>query len=321
MNRSAEDAAVVTVRNGSMGSVVVLDGDGNASTDRSGTTTALGRAGRVTLDRLELELATDRNFWLNVTTYESDRKPVRANGSRPGPTSAVTEAAQAFESETGTVSAGYVKVTHNLNESDVSEVTLTFTVSQVHLDSLGVSRDSVKLYRQGPDGWEELPTQFVEESEEEVRFAATTTGFSVFAIGTGASQFQVSDAVLADSTIGVDESADVTATVENRGGFEAATTLRVTADGEEVTSESISVESGESASVTLSFDRPAGEYDVAVEDVSAGTLVVQESDDIMTPEPPDDEGGLPLLIIAALVVLVAIAAGGVVTYRRLDRED
>ncbi|WP_159077008.1 GLUG motif-containing protein [Halococcoides cellulosivorans] len=315
VERSAPDAASVTVPDGSAGATVSVDGS-----NETGEVEPLARAGNVSVDALELDVETDRDLWLNVTTYENDRRPIRANGSSPDSASAVSDAARAFESETGTVSAGYVEVAHNLNEGDVSEVRFSFTLSKSRLDALGVDRENVTLYRQGPDGWADLPTEFVETSGDEHRFAATTPGFSVFAIGTGASQFEVRDAALAESTIEAGETADVTATVENRGGFEASTTIRVTADGEEVTSESMTLDGGESTSVALSFDRPEGEYDVAVANQSLGTLVVEG---VATADPDDDptpggegQGGRPLLPIIALVVLVAVAVA--VVYRQTD---
>jgi len=94
--------------------------------------------------------------------------------------------------------------------------------------------------------------------------------------------FEVTDAALADNEIVEGDAVETTATVENTGDLEGTYEAELEVDGETVDSESVTLDGGESTSV--SFDRSfsdAGSYDVSVGDETAGTL------DVLTP--PDIE--------------------------------
>jgi cobalamin biosynthesis Mg chelatase CobN len=155
--------------------------------------------------------------------------------------------------------------------------------------------------------------------------------FSVFALGTGASQLDVTDASLAEATVPADETATVTATVTNRGQTAGETTVELTLDGSVVDSQTVDLEGEETADATLSVapDAP-GEYDVTAGGLDLGGLTVEAADGDAASEatPADDAGteataaekpgdsGLPVGPIAALVVLVAVVLAGGLWWRR-----
>ena len=89
----------------------------------------------------------------------------------------------------------------------------------------------------------------------------------------------VTDATLSETAIGVGDSVDVTATVENTGEADHETDVALTVDGEEVATETVILGPGESTAITFTetFDE-AGEYAITVQGVDAGTLTVTEPD-------------------------------------------
>jgi hypothetical protein len=96
----------------------------------------------------------------------------------------------------------------------------------------------------------------------------------------------------------------------------ACTEIALQVDGEVVATKSVAVGAGESTTVTFThaFDA-AGDYEIVVEDVTAGTLSVQAGDGTATPGPGtegpgDGDGGIGtglvvLLVLAVLAVAVA----------------
>ncbi|WP_276253017.1 CARDB domain-containing protein [Halomontanus rarus] len=113
--------------------------------------------------------------------------------------------------------------------------------------------------------------------------------------------FDVGDAELSESEIAAGDSVDVTATVSNTGEESGTHTAELTVDGDVVAEQDVTLEGGESDTVTFTetFD-DAGEYDVAVDDSSAGTLTVVAEDD----DDDGDDDGLPGF--GALVAIVAL---------------
>lgn len=92
----------------------------------------------------------------------------------------------------------------------------------------------------------------------------------------GDADFQVTSTSVNRTEIDVDEAVAVTATVENTGDADGEFTVRLTADGFTLTSETVAVPQGETREVTLVhvFSRH-GTYDLAInEEVPVGTLQV-----------------------------------------------
>ena len=90
-------------------------------------------------------------------------------------------------------------------------------------------------------------------------------------------EFVVSDADLSNETVDPGESAEASATVENEGDADGTETVELRVDGEVDATQSVSLDAGESETVT--FDRTfqdAGEYEIAIANETAGTLTVEE---------------------------------------------
>lgn len=259
----------------------------------------------IAVDGLSIELATDRDFWIDVETYErgeeeavdsaadSDESGDIQDDESADPTASSITAS--FERETETVSVGYVTVTHNLEPEDIADVTFDFSVRDDYLDELDVDPEDVELYRQA-EGWSSLSTDYRERSGGRYRFEADSPGFSSFAIGTNAPLSIVINGTLDQTEIEAGETAAATATVNNRGENPVTHTVDLTADGETVASETVTVGGGEITTIPLAFEPEAGVYELAVDDVSIGSLTV-------TAEEPPVPWWLPIGAIA-LVLLV-----------------
>ena len=103
--------------------------------------------------------------------------------------------------------------------------------------------------------------------------------------------FDVTKAGLSASEIAVGESVDVTAKVEETSGDRGGQfTAELIVDGEVVDTKDVTVFANESEDVTFTrtFDE-VGEYDIAVNDASAGTLTVSEDGPGEGPGEPGDE--------------------------------
>ncbi|WP_254861586.1 CARDB domain-containing protein [Halovivax gelatinilyticus] len=106
----------------------------------------------------------------------------------------------------------------------------------------------------------------------------------------GEPNLQVTSVDVSPTQIEVGDSVDVTAVVENFGDAAGSTTLSLTVDGEEVATESVSLEADEETTVefTKAFDE-AGEYNLAVDGVDAGTVTVETETEPPDDDPPDDD--------------------------------
>ena len=316
----------------SVDQTIAEDGDTDITGGRSGDVVdisdeTLRRGGsfdgieNIAVDGLSIELANDRDFWIDVETYElgeedavdaaaddsddSETSDSEADSdeSTDSPGSTITAS---FEAETETVSVGYVTVTHNLEPEDIANVSFEFSVRDEYLDDLAVDPENVSLYRQ-TDEWTSLSTEYQELRFSRYRFEADAPGFSSFAIGTNAPLSIVINGTLDQAEIEAGENATATATVNNRGQNPVTHTVNLTADGETVATETVTVDGGEIAAVPLSFAPPAGAYAMAVDEVSLGSLTVVADE----PQPP---WWLPVVAIVICILLL------VVWYRRQGDE-
>ena len=130
-----------------------------------------------------------------------------------------------------------------------------------------------------------------------------------------------------EATVSAGDSVELTVDVENTGGESGTQDIRLSVDGEEVETESLTLDGGASETVSFSTaatDRPAGEYSYTVatdDDELSGTLSVEADDSDDETEDPDDGGLLSGTILIALVVIGAVVAVGVALLSRRDDGD
>jgi len=197
-----------------------------------------------------------------------------------------TLAHDSTEAETRISPVGYITVsTTGLKNANTSSGTITFDVSQSVLDSQRVSTDDVALYRFHDGRYQRLNTTHLGEN----RFEAATPGFSTFAIGVDQRpEISVDSVALEREEISPGESVSVTTTVVNDGSAAGTIPLELTVDSTTVATQNVTVSANETRTQTLTtIIEQAGEYELAVNGVSANTVQV-EAVTTESPETPDE---------------------------------
>ncbi|WP_127341337.1 CARDB domain-containing protein [Halorubrum sp. 48-1-W] len=330
---------------------VALDVRGNDDSDDQGETgdgnePTIDESDRenVALDSLSIRLTEDgqRDFEVRVRdwsvapdTGDAERDDTTTDGSNASDdetnvTGDGTDPASrddraepdAFLEETGSSAVGYVEVNHTNPDEDIEDVTFQFRVRKAYLEETSVDTDSVALYRDETDRWNELDATHVNETDEYHVFEATSPGLSLFTIGSTRPVFEVNDVDLDHTDIDVGETVTVEATVQNLGGTEGTHEVALTADGERVTETNVDIDARSTETVSLHFD-PAevGQYDLIAGDEAVGTVSVGEAnsersntnngdDDEQTDDATGDDDPNAILLVgllaAALVVLFAV---------------
>ncbi|ACM56080.1 CARDB domain-containing protein [Halorubrum lacusprofundi] len=296
----------------------------------------------VTLDRLDL--AGVRNEHIEVNAAGSP-EPF-ANGS-------------ALDAPTTPRPIAYLGVEHDFDPDEVDAMTIRFSASRETLDDAGIDPKNVTLYRQTDAGnWAEKGASVADEdvvrirglSEDRVHFRATTDGFSTFAVAERVPRFDVTETALDTPAIEPGEEATVRATVENGGGAAGERTVTLTADGDPVANETVSLAPNETATVALSgVFETAGEYDLAVAGTDAGTLLVGDpagddgsADNAGTRAgtgsgtdegaqtgdgaaegpvggPTEEPGAIDLVELGGLLAFVVLVVAGIALVRRMPR--
>lgn len=311
------------------------DTDDETADDDADDETAADPATNVRADRLSVDINTDRDFELSVTTYESDLtrsatigqgtpaastgavQPLASGVSMASPLAStaqaeeelapaeVQQAAESFESETGTVSAGYVEINHTMEPEEIAGATFEFSIRQAYLEELGVEHDAVELHHQAADeDWNVRNTTHISSDATHHQYEGTMPEFSVFALGTTAPTMTVTDLGVDAETVEVGESVDITATVENRGQTAGEKTVTLYQDGSIIADATVEVAGDDTETVSFeeTFDAE-GDYELAIEEhavvVTADTEPVESE-----PEPePDEDDQWTFTLVVAIVVL------------------
>jgi len=212
-----------------------------------------------------------------------------------------------------------------ISDDEIDEVNFTFTLSQSEIPE-DRSVDNVRLFRYVDGEWTTLETTHLGGNE----FRARSPGFTAYAIGFQAQQAQegqisVTDASLGTDTVEIGETVTIEAVVENTGDASGTVTLELTADGSAIGTQEVTVDAGSEQTVEFegSF-QTAGEYEIAVNGVDAGTLTVEEPEDgttdtdtvtsTQTTTPGQDDGNLGAIAVV-LVVLLLLGAGAFLYFR------
>ncbi|MFB6223138.1 MAG: PKD domain-containing protein [Haloarcula sp.] len=258
VTNSTETQTETTVTKTNVTTNVEVSNAGNASVTVD--VSAKSKKGNVSVDQMSVSTSDTEGYTLNVSSH--DQNP----GTTPSPT----------ETEVGSDPVGYVQVDHSVPDERIGNVTFNFAVSTQTLEERGLDPDEVSLYRYHDGSWQQLSTTHLETADGNATFEAVSPGLSTFAVGaTERADISVTSAVLDTEEISVGETATLPVTVENTGGAEGSTPVELTAGGDVVTTETVTVAPGETTTVMLSATfESAGEYDLAVAGTDAGTLSV-----------------------------------------------
>ncbi|WP_158055648.1 PKD domain-containing protein [Halorussus halophilus] len=170
----------------------------------------------------------------------------------------------------------YLSVTkQDVTNAAIEFARFRFHVSEAALNRRGVAPADVRLYRYSGGQWQTLATTLVGEDSGVYRFQALSPGFSVFAVGVARPSVDVVGASVASNRVAPGEDARVTARVRNRDSVTRSVTLTLSANDSGVTERQVELPANATRTVafTPAFDS-SGQYELAVENTSAGTLVV-----------------------------------------------
>jgi len=135
----------------------------------------------------------------------------------------------------------------------------------------------------------------------------------LFPIGSVRRPVAVVDRSLTAEWVAPGESVGATVTLDNEGLLDNTTTLRLTANGAVVDTETVTVSAGESVTTDLAFSpETEGEYDLAVGGSAVGTVTVESGPGVSVIEPlgkslPGVDNGWLWAAVVGAVLLIAAA--------------
>jgi hypothetical protein len=244
-----------------------------------------------------------------------------------------------FTNETGSTAIGQVTVDHAISDDQIQSVAFGFRVRKTYLESTVVSPTDVTLYRNETAGWRALQTRSTGENATHYFFTADSPGLSEFVIGVPSASVRVRDASLNRTSVTVGDAVQTTAVVENPGTRNVTHTLRLQVDGLAQATRTVVVPAGETRTVafTHAFDT-AGEYRVAVDGETAGTVTVAAAEtqtssgtatrtdrptteSVETTAADELSTGLPDWTVVAVVALLGAAVAVLLWRRDSDGDD
>jgi len=77
----------------------------------------------------------------------------------------------------------YIHLIENFDETDIADTKIEFRVLKTWLNSNGITKDNIALFRYDDGAWVEQPTTLDLEDTNNVYYVSETSGFSYFAIG------------------------------------------------------------------------------------------------------------------------------------------
>ena len=227
------------------------------------------------LRTVTFEDGTNGTYWVTIVNHFSTYAAVATDETAPTITGRSPDDGYEYPAgtETATLTVDYAD---NASGVNVSAVTVRFDgvdvtdSGRVQITSSGVTYEASELV----DGSNHtLSVTVVDHAGN-----AVTETLSV-SIGTPAS-YTVSNATLDRTTVEEGESVHVTADVTNDGGSDGTFTATLLINRTPVTETDVAVASGATESISFTHAFPtAGQYDVSLSGVSAGTVVVTASDD------------------------------------------
>lgn len=210
--------------------------------------------------------------------------------------------------ETGAPSEGetidYLEIETNTSDDDIEEAEFDVRVSESEREQLGVSPDSVVVYRYHDGEWDSLDTTYRGDD----RYQVSTPGFSVFAVGT---DIRYDNATLATATVAPGEQFTGEVDVTNSGPTEQTVNLTLdTAEGT-ISTGSVDMPANTTKTATISGTlTDAGTYELAINGDTAGTLQVTDSTAEETTggaETTAGGSGPGFTVVATLIAVLSVA--------------
>jgi PGF-pre-PGF domain-containing protein len=304
---------VVSMRNVGSGDVIPINL--SATNDGTGNTTQ-GVPRNVLADGIDIRFKRGGDYNLvvsarDINVFDRAMDDPDAAATSDSLIDALDDDNRRFVGETNQQPVGFIEVEANFDSArNVQEATHKFRVRKSYLEATGASVDTVRLYRNGPDGWRSLPTRQTNEDETFYSFEADTPGFSVFIIGTNAPILESGTASL-DSFNETTGAVAATVPVENLGSEPGVFKTTLTANGTVVATQEVTVGANETADVTVAVTlNTAGSVTLQLAGQSIGT-VTRLSEEPLPPEDDNDSAsglgvsGIGFTLFVALGLLLS----------------
>lgn len=185
---------------------------------------------------------------------------------------------------------------NNISDAAFTNNTFTFRVSKAALAEEDADPSDVELYRY--DGSKYVPvagtTTQVDEEQTDYIYEATVESFSTFAIVVGQPDIVTTPGSLDRTEILTNESTTASATITNNGAASGSKTVALTVDGTTQATQTVTL--GPDEEELVEFDVApgvAGDFDIAIDGQSIGTLTVTEPEEEEEEEPTAPGPGAP----------------------------
>lgn len=201
----------------------------------------------------------------------------------------------------------------NIEDNDISSVTITFKVEKTWIDLQEIDENKIKLNRYSVENneWVSLPTNKVGEDNTHVHYSATSPRLSIFAVTCESltpASFEMSALEITPKLVSVGEAVTVHVTVTNKGDLEGVYAVSLKVNGAVVATENLALAGKESKplSFTLS-ENVEGTYNVEVDGLT-GTFVVEST--------PSTEPLIGLWMTGGIIAAAVIISVGVFYVKR-----
>jgi hypothetical protein len=280
----------ITVNGNSAGTVAVNRTVVETTDRRTDGRTMLVRAGQIgTNERVSTSFpVTNDSLAVTSLTARTSQSGFERN------VSTYTDASSApmeLPSGDGTTVFGAVTVEQL---SGVNDRRVRIGVNQSVVDAANVSSDEISIYSGDDEDFDRTETTFEGTVDGRYVYEARTNDTETLFLGSLAPVFEVSDHDLSTSESGIEKEIVVSATARNVGDVSGNYTASMLIDGEVVTTETVTLEPGESQAVTTSHAITRdGNYRVALDDQFVGSVVVSTGDAEQTETATDGSADEP----------------------------
>jgi hypothetical protein len=305
------------------GTITVSDSKVSETTTRSDGRDSTVRGGTVD-DSVSVDLPAATNQSIAVESVTLDPSGTAFN--RTVATYAPPDNASfAIPSGTGSTVIGTVEVT---GSDGVATTGLRVAVQRSAVTDASLDSESLSLYQANGSGYESVDVDRTDSSEKTIVLNATATASDQYLVGSLSPRFTMTKTVVNTRSTESGKRINLTATVRNDGAIAGSYTAPLQINGDEVASQSVTVEPGATESVTVSHVVTSdGDYDISLGNRSVGSVVLSTGPNDSTDggpigdvgsEPVAELPGIGAVSISQVVVgaLIVAIGGAVLLFRR-----
>jgi hypothetical protein len=237
----------------------------------------------------------------------------------------------------------YLSVNHSIPNEEIQRFQYRFRVRKDRAERITAGADAntstnpgaITMYRHVEGEWREQNTTYLGESGEYYRYVTTASGASEWTAAAKRPDIRIVDADASVDAARVGETVAIQVQLSNDGGADGVFVTRLLLNGSVVEDRTVTVPDG--GTVPVSFERPfeeAGNYRVTVNEVSVGTITINEAGQPEVSSPaeseqrtgsqdgaPDEESGTSPVVLAVLGLVAVVALGGLGAFLRSDGDD